>query len=126
MPDFSMPAAVSSMVTGMTAAVISAARILPSKRNRTAITSKAPSARFFATVFTVASTSDAAIKHRLRFDAGWQRAVDGAKPFLDGSRHCAAVTANEHKRGADDDLLTVLAGAAHPWRTPRFDAGNIA
>ena len=52
-----MPAALSSIVTGITAAVISAARTLPSMRNSTATTSSAPSARFVATVLTVLSTS---------------------------------------------------------------------
>ncbi len=41
----------------VTAAVISAARTLPSSRNSTAITSSAPSIRFYATVAMVRSTS---------------------------------------------------------------------
>ena len=52
-----MPDAVISIVIGMTAAVISAARILPSSRKSTAMTSKAPSTRFFSTVAIVALTS---------------------------------------------------------------------
>ena len=43
--------------SGITAAVMSAARKLPRRTNRTTITSSAPSARFFSTVDTVASTS---------------------------------------------------------------------
>ncbi len=51
-----IPVIVISIATGMTAAVMSAARIFPSRRNRTRITSDAPSARFFSTVAIVAST----------------------------------------------------------------------
>lgn len=51
-----MPDIVISMESGMTQAVISAARILPRIRNRTTMTSAAPSRRFFATVAMVAST----------------------------------------------------------------------
>ena len=52
-----MPVMVSSIATGMTSAVITAARKFPSSRNRIRITRPAPSSRFFATVCTVASTS---------------------------------------------------------------------
>jgi hypothetical protein len=52
-----MPIAVISMAMGITRAVISAARKLPSNRNRTATTSKAPSPRLRVTVPMVASTS---------------------------------------------------------------------
>ena len=54
---WSMPVSVISIATGMTAAVISAARKLPSSRNRITMTSSAPSARFFCTVEIVRSTS---------------------------------------------------------------------
>ncbi len=52
-----MPVMVISMVSGMTAAVIRAARRLPSSANSTAITSSAPSIRFVRTVAMVRSTS---------------------------------------------------------------------
>jgi hypothetical protein len=52
-----MPAAVINMVMGMTVAVMSAARTLPSSRNNTTMTSSAPSIRFFSTVAMVAFTS---------------------------------------------------------------------
>ena len=52
-----MPMAVSSIESGIASAVISAARKLPSSRNSTTMTSSAPSARLFATVSIVASTS---------------------------------------------------------------------
>ena len=52
----SIPVAVIIMATGMTSAVMMAARMLPSARNRTAMTRSAPSARFLETVLTVAST----------------------------------------------------------------------
>ena len=52
-----IPDAVISIVIGMTAAVMSAARMLPSSRNRTTMTSNAPSVRFFSTVAIVALTS---------------------------------------------------------------------
>ena len=45
-----MPVIVNSIDSGMTQAVISAARMLPRIRNSTAITSAAPSMRFFSTV----------------------------------------------------------------------------
>ena len=51
-----MPVSVISMATGITAAVISAARILPRNRNRIAITRIAPSMRFFFTVAMALST----------------------------------------------------------------------
>jgi cobalt-zinc-cadmium resistance protein CzcA len=53
----SMPAAVISMASGITSAVMNAARKLPSIANSTAITNSAPSARLVPTVLTVASTS---------------------------------------------------------------------
>lgn len=46
-----------SIAIGISAAVISAARMLPSSRNSTAITSSALSARFVVTVAMVRSTS---------------------------------------------------------------------
>ncbi len=52
-----MPIAVISMAMGITSAVISAARKLPSSTNSTAITSRAPSERLRATVPMVASTN---------------------------------------------------------------------
>ena len=52
-----IPVIVNSMARGMTAAVISAARKFPSSRNRTTITSRAPSTRFFEIVCMVRSTS---------------------------------------------------------------------
>ncbi|GJE71740.1 hypothetical protein CHKEEEPN_3287 [Methylorubrum podarium] len=51
-----MPVMVISMATGMTSAVMMAARMLPSSRNRMTMTRAAPSARFLATVLMVAST----------------------------------------------------------------------
>ena len=56
-PPRTMPVTVISIAIGITAAVISAARKLPSKTNSTTITSNAPSTRFFATVAMVRSTS---------------------------------------------------------------------
>ena len=52
-----MPEAVINMVIGITAAVISAARMLPSSRNSMTMTRSAPSIRFFSTVAIVALTS---------------------------------------------------------------------
>ena len=45
-----MPVIVISIEIGITAAVINAALIFPSSRNKTTITNKAPSKRFFSTV----------------------------------------------------------------------------
>ncbi|KEZ12189.1 hypothetical protein CP98_05125 [Sphingobium yanoikuyae] len=56
-PSAFMPEAVISIVMGMTAAVISAARMFPRRRNSTTMTSNAPSVRFFSTVQIVALTS---------------------------------------------------------------------
>ena len=55
-PDCTMPVMVASMDKGITAAVIRAARRLPSNRNSTTITSNAPSSRFFSTVAIALST----------------------------------------------------------------------
>ena len=63
----SMPVAVSIIVTGMTRAVMTAARMFPSVRNSTAMTSSAPSARFLPTVRMVASTRSV----RLRSVRAW-------------------------------------------------------
>ena len=52
-----IPVKVISIDSGITSAVISAARMLPRNRNSTAITSTAPSSRFFFTVATAFSTS---------------------------------------------------------------------
>ena len=56
-PPRTIPVMVNSMASGMTAAVMSAARKFPNSRNRTTITSKAPSIRFFEMVCIVRSTS---------------------------------------------------------------------
>ena len=53
-----MPVIVHSIAIGMTAAVTSAARTLPSSANSTAMTSNAPSTRLRVTVAIVASTSE--------------------------------------------------------------------
>ncbi|MNF97686.1 hypothetical protein D3C84_805230 [compost metagenome] len=51
-----MPVKVNSIDSGMTMAVISAARMLPRNRNRMTITRIAPSMRFFFTVAMALST----------------------------------------------------------------------
>ncbi|MNU01212.1 hypothetical protein D3C72_2445460 [compost metagenome] len=51
-----MPLKVKSIDSGMTSAVISAARMLPRNRKSTAITRMAPSTRFFFTVAMALST----------------------------------------------------------------------
>ena len=82
----SMPVAVISMVTGMTNAVISAARKFPSSRNSTSNDQGAPSARFVATVLIVASTS------RVRFRPSGRGAGGSDRDLLDfGVRRCATV-----------------------------------
>jgi hypothetical protein len=67
--------AVINMVIGMTAAVMSAARILPSSRNSTTMTSSAPSVRFFSTVDRRVDELGAVID-RLGEHVGRQRLVD--------------------------------------------------
>ena len=60
LPDtrlWTMPVIVSSIENGIIAAVISAARMLPSSRKSTKITSSAPSTRFFSTVAMARSTN---------------------------------------------------------------------
>ncbi|MNP02907.1 hypothetical protein D3C76_947730 [compost metagenome] len=52
-----MPVKVNSIASGMTIAVINAARMLPKKRKSTAITSIAPSIRLVLTVAMALSTS---------------------------------------------------------------------
>ena len=56
-PVRTMPVIVPNIARGMTAAVINAARILPSNKNKTAITSNAPSIKFFCTVLMAFSTN---------------------------------------------------------------------
>ncbi len=56
-PAFSIPLAVIIIAIGITRAVIKAARMLPSNRNKMTTTSSAPSPRFFCTVWIVAFTS---------------------------------------------------------------------
>ena len=56
-PPRTMPVRVNSIASGITAAVISAARKLPSSANSTTTTSSAPSTRLVATVPMVRSTS---------------------------------------------------------------------
>jgi len=51
-----MPVKVNSIASGITIAVMSAARMLPRNRNRMAMTSRAPSVRFFLTVSMAFST----------------------------------------------------------------------
>jgi len=57
-----MPIARHNMVTGITVAVTKAARKSPSIKNKTKITSAAPSKRFLATVLIVASTNKARLR----------------------------------------------------------------
>ena len=107
-----MPMAVISIESGITSAVISAARKLPSSRNSTTMTSSAPSAGSSPTVPIVASTSS------VRSAPSWRRCPAAAPSSdlldlgVDGGGHGAAVGADQHQRGADDDLVPVLAGAA--------------
>ena len=56
-PLSTMPLIVISIASGITIAVNSAARRLPSSRNSTTTTSSAPSTRFFCTVAMALSTS---------------------------------------------------------------------
>ena len=56
-PVLTIPVIVASIARGMTAAVMMAARMLPNSKNRTTITSNAPSIRFFRTVLMALSTS---------------------------------------------------------------------
>ena len=99
-----MPVAVISIASGMTSAVMSAARKLPSSRNSTTMTSSAPSARFVATVSIVASTSS------VRSSTVWARMPGGSARLIslhlgvDRRRDGAAVAADQHQRRADHDL----------------------
>ena len=56
-PVCTIPVIVASIASGITAAVIIAALIFPSRRNNTTITSNAPSTRFLRTVLIALSTS---------------------------------------------------------------------
>ena len=84
-PNRSIPNPVSIIVTGMTAAAISAARILPSSRNSTTMTSSAPSVRFFATVRIVEST------RAVRSSTGCTTTSGGSEALIAFSRSATAV-----------------------------------
>ncbi len=70
----------------MISAVMAAARRLPSSKNSTAMTSNAPSVRFFATVLIVALTSS------LRFSTG-SATMSGGSERLTSTRRSAAACA---------------------------------
>ncbi len=60
LPDtllLTIPVMANNILNGMTSAVINAARIFPSNKNNTTMTSRAPSNRFFCTVLSVLSTN---------------------------------------------------------------------
>ena len=84
-PSRSMPKPVSSIVTGITAAAISAARKLPSSRNSTTMTRSAPSLRLRATVRIVELTS------AVRSSTGWTTTSGGSEALIDLSRSATAV-----------------------------------
>ena len=121
-----MPVAVISMATGMTSAVMIAARMLPSSRNRTAMTRSAPSARFFATVPIVASTSCVRLSTVLTSMPGGRVRAISVMLRVDGGRDRAAVLADQHQGGADHDLLAVLAGRAGAQLAPDPHLGDVA
>ena len=79
-----MPVNVISIDSGITSAVISAARMLPRNRNRIAITRIAPSSRFFLTVATAFSTST------VRSYTGTARTPDGSVRFTSSIRAATA------------------------------------
>src|SRR6266478_2122072 len=101
----SMPIEVTSMVIGMTVAVMRAARKLPSIKNRTRTTSRAPRERLVATVCTVASTSSVRLStDRARMPGGSVRLIS----------LIFASAADEHQGGAQHHLVAVHACAACP------------
>ena len=70
---------VASMASGITAAVIKAALILPSSTNNTTMTNSAPSTRFFCTVLIALSTS-------------WVRSYTGSMIIPSGRLDCISAT----------------------------------
>ena len=103
-----MPVMVISMVSGMTAAVISAARRLPSSTNSTTITSSAPSSRFVADRGDGAIDECGAVVDRGRDHSVRQARIDLLQSCRGTTRNGAAVLADQHEHGAEHDLVAVL------------------
>ena len=125
-PPRTIPVTVISMESGITAAVISAARMLPSNRNNTAMTSSAPSMRLVRTVAMVRSTRlvrsyTGWIEHALR-----QTLLNLRDSRSRGSRHRAAVFADQHDHGAEHDFLAVLRGGAGTQLLSFAHRGDVA
>ena len=85
-PKRFMPITANRNDSGITSAVIAAARMLPSSRNSTTMTSSAPSVRFLATVLTVELTST------LRSSTG-SATMPGGSERLTSVRRSAAASA---------------------------------
>ena len=102
-----MPVIVNSIDSGMTQAVTIAARMLPRIRNSTAITSSAPSSRFFSTVCDGGFDQVGAVVDRPRDDAVRQRLPIVLELGGDALRDGAAVLADQQHGGAEHRLLAV-------------------
>ena len=100
-----------SIESGMTSAVMSAARKLPRNRKRMTMTRSAPSTRFFSTVAMVASTSVGAVVDGPRDDAfgeraGWISSQRSRRRACETARLFSPISMNDRP---EHDLLAVLA-----------------
>ena len=102
-----MPVIVNSIDSGMTQAVTIAARMLPSNRNSTTMTSSAPSSRFFSTVAMVASTSGCGRRPSARRRPPGSDFAIVLELGGDALRDGAAVLADQQHGGAEHGLLAV-------------------
>ena len=110
MRPWTIPVMVNSMEKGMTHAVISAARMFPSRRKRTTITSTAPSSRFFLTVSMVRSTRVVRSYTVLAIESLGQAAVDFVHLQGHAARNVPAVLSHQHEDRPQHRLLAVHGG----------------
>ena len=111
-PRSTMPVMANSIDSGMTQAVMSAARMLPRNTNRTSDDQQRAEHQVVLHGRDGGVHQLRAVVDRLRHDAGRQRPVDLGHPVGDAPRDDAAVLAHQHERGAEHDLAAVFGGRA--------------
>ena len=121
-----MPVIVSSIDSGITSVVTSAARMLPRRANSTATTRSAPPNRLLRTVAIVLSTRRRAVVDRFELQAFRQRQIDLLELRRSRARHDAAVLAHQHEHGAEHDFLAVHRRGARAQILPDRHFGQIA
>ncbi len=107
-----MPMMVINMDNGITAAVMSAARMFPRKRKRITITRRAPLREVFSDrAYGLVHQAGTAV-HRFGEHALRKRTVYFLQSVCNPLRHDAAVLSHEHEHGSQDNLFAVLRGRA--------------